>query len=267
MAPPPVNGSTDAEREAEILKACLTRVENCWQRLGETEPHWSVIANPMFKSDRIGQTIDEFYATGEHDLRRWMEMAERGGVRFPLHGTCLELGCGVGRLTLWLSKSFKHVIGLDVSPSHLALAEQALRKEDRQNVELRRVNTLEAFQQLPKIDCFFSMIVLQHNPPPVIRWMLLQILSRLNPGGSGVFQVVTRIPEYTFDAAAYLANPANNGEMEMHALPFDAVVETVNQAGCEVVLSSEHDCIGHAGAESLEFLVRKSALATLTSVH
>ncbi|MFO1159894.1 MAG: class I SAM-dependent methyltransferase [Reyranellaceae bacterium] len=246
-----------AEGDDETLKICLERVEDCWRRLGETEPHWSVVANPMFRSERIGETIDEFYATGEHDLRRWMEMAERGGVQLPSRATCLELGCGVGRVTLWLSRMFERVIGLDVSPSHLALAEQLLRKEGRHNVELRRVNTLEAFRQLPDIDCFFSMIVLQHNPPPVMRWMLLRILSKLNPGGGGVFQVLTKLPGYSFDPAAYLARPATASEMEMHVLPFDAVVETVKQAGCEVVISAEHDCIGHAGSESIEFLIRK----------
>ncbi len=97
-----------------------------------------------------------------------MELVERGAVRFPSRGTCLELGCGVGRLTLGLSRSFEHVIGLDVSASHLDLAEEVLRKEGRTNIELRRVNTLEAFQQLPEIDRFFSLIVLQHNPPPVM---------------------------------------------------------------------------------------------------
>ena len=42
---------------------------------------------------------------------------------------------------------------------------------------------------LPEFDLFFSMIVLQHNPPPLIALMLEKIAARLRPGGVAVFAV------------------------------------------------------------------------------
>lgn len=256
-APPRVNGGTDAEREAETLKACLTRVETCWQRLGETEPHWSVLTSSRFKSDRIAETGDEFYASGEGDVGRLMEAANRCGLVLPFRGTCFELGCGVGRLTPWLAKSFDRVIAADISPSHLALAEQAIRNAGCQNVELRHVNRLETFERLPTFDCFLSLIVLQHNPPPVIRWLLIVILSKLSVGGVGFFQVPTALPAYSFDADAYLANPPSDGLMEMHALPLEVVLSTIGDARCELLEASKHDVADTENAMFMEFFVRR----------
>lgn len=247
----------DTDIGSVALAEVLAHVETCWRNLGETEPHWSVLTNPQFKSDRIAETGDEFYASGDGDIRRMMEAATRCGVALPLQGTCFELGCGIGRLTLWLSKSFHHVIAADISPSHLALAEQAVRNSGYRNVDLRLVNRPEAFEQLPTFDCFFSLIVLQHNPPPVIHWLLLTILSKLNEGGVGFFQVPTKLPGYSFDAAAYMAQPPTDGLMEMHALPHEVVLSTIREAGCELLEANRHDVADVEDAMFMEFFVRR----------
>ncbi|MFO1158064.1 MAG: class I SAM-dependent methyltransferase [Reyranellaceae bacterium] len=241
----------------DALVAFLAHLEKCWRKLGETQPHWSVLSAPIFRPDRIGETVEQFYGSGEHDVASLIEKGERFGLTFPRRGKCLELGCGVGRMTMWFARRFDRVVALDVSPSHLAIARRAVLKARCLNVELRLVSRPDAFDRLPEIDCFFSVIVLQHNPPPVIRWMLRKILSRLKPGGVGVFQLPTRIPGYTFNAADYLANLPTHGEMEMHALSRADVVGVVHEAGCELVATVEHDVIGIEGAESLDFFVRR----------
>ena len=247
----------DTEIGSIALAEVLAHVETCWRNLGETEPHWSVLTNPEFKSNRIAETGDEFYASGDGDVRRMSKAAARCGVALPLQGTCFELGCGVGRLTLWLSRSFDRVIAADISPSHLTLAGRAVRDAGCRNVDLRLVNRPEALEQLPTFDCFFSLIVLQHNPPPAIRWLLLTILSKLNAGGIGFFQVPTRLPGYTFDAAAYMAQPPTDGLMEMHALPHEVVLSTIREAGCELLEASRHDVAHDEDALFMEFFVRK----------
>jgi len=247
----------DTDVEQLTLKALMAHTGQVWHRLGETEPHFSVLSNPMFTSDRIGETRDAFYASGEDDVLRLKGTAERCGVQLPLQGTCLELGCGVGRMTLWLAKSFRRVIGVDISASHLAIAEQNVRLEGCRNVELRHVNRLEAVANFPTFDFFCSVIVLQHNPPPVIRWLLVAILSKLNPGGVAIFQVPTVLPNYQFDADAYLADPPSLGVMEMHAIPHEAVLSAIEEAGCKLVEAREYDCIGVDGGMSIEFVVRR----------
>lgn len=250
----------DTEVDPATLAAMLKHVETCWQRLGETAPHWSVLTAPRFKPDRIAETADEFYGSGAADVHRLPRAAVRYGIALPAQGTCFELGCGVGRLTLWLAKSFRLVIGADISLSHLALAEEAIRAADCRNVELRHIDRLEALDELPTFECFYSAIVLQHNPPPVIRWLLMTILSKLSDGGLGFFQLLTVLPNYAFDAAAYVANPPTHGEMEMHALPHEVVLATIRDAGCELVEAREFDAVGIPGALSMEFFVRKLAM-------
>lgn len=242
---------------AAAMAELLARVEECWQLLGTTVPHWSVLTAPQFEPSRIGDTAAEFYATGRDDLRLLQAAAERCGVTLPVAGSCFELGCGVGRITLWLARTFRHVVAADISASHLALAAEAVRQAGLHNVELQRVNSLQSLEHLPPFDCFFSLIVLQHNPPPVMRWLLARILSRLAIGGIGFFQLPTELGNYGFDVASYLARPPNPEQMETHALPHDVVLATIAQGGCELLEVREYDCVGTAGSLSLTFLVRK----------
>src|SRR5258708_9446698 len=145
----PGHPQIDTTVDPAALGTLLMHVENCWRHLGETEPHWSVLTAPQFKPDRIGETGPEFYASGEHDVRRWQAAADRCGVALPLQGTCFELGCGVGRITLWLGESFRYLIGADISPRHLGLAQQAVRPADCHNIAVRLVDTLEAAEAPP----------------------------------------------------------------------------------------------------------------------
>lgn len=241
------------------MAALLARVEECWQLLGTTAPHWSVLTEPRFEPSRIAETADQFYATGQADVRLLQAAGERCGVTLPIHGSCFELGCGVGRITLWLARTFRHVVAADISASHLALAAEAVRQADLRNVELRLVNRLQSLEHLPPFDCFFSLIVLQHNPPPVMRWLLATILARLAVGGIGFFQLPIGLADYGFDVASYLDRPPTPEQMETHALPYDVVLATIGDSGCELLEAREHDCMGTPGSLSMTFLVRKVA--------
>src|ERR671930_1066202 len=60
----------------------------------------------------------------------------------PRGGTCVEVGCGTGRMTRHLAERFDRVVAVDVSPEMLALA----RRVTMPNVELALVSgsTLDA---------------------------------------------------------------------------------------------------------------------------
>ena len=53
----------------------------------------------------------------------------------------------------------------------------------------------------------------------------------------------------------------------MHALPFDAVLATIEWASYEVLLSAKHNYIERADSEWVEFLVRKPFPSATTSAH
>lgn len=249
--------SIQTEASQDALAQLLARVRIKWEHLGASDPHWSVLADPRFRADRIAETLEEFYASGIADAELMHAAAHRQGIALPAAGTCFELGCGVGRVTLRLAAHFAKVIAADVSAQHLALARLAAKQSARGNIEWRRLEGPRSVDSLPTIDAFFSLIVLQHNPPPVMRWLLRSILDRLAPGGVGFFQLPTVGGGYTFAIEEYLAQPADEILMEMHVLPESAVQDVVRQSRCRLIEQREHDCIGHPDWVSKTFLVQK----------
>src|SRR5262249_53895146 len=142
----------------------------------------------------------------------------RNGLTLPQGGTCIELGCGVGRITRWLAPLFEKVVALDVSPGHLALAKEYVGRHAR-NVEFRQLRGIEDIDRLPPADAFYTFLVLQHNPPPVIAAILDRMFARLATPAIAWVHLPTFIPDYHFDAEAYLAEREDQLDMEMHMLP------------------------------------------------
>ena len=58
-------------------------------------------------------------------------------------------------------------------------------------------------RQIVGYDVFFSTIVLQHNPPPLIAYILRQVLTQLNAGGVAFFKVQTYGLGYSLLVFAY----------------------------------------------------------------
>lgn len=247
-----------ADRVAdEVVGVLLAHVEKCWRTLGEAEPYWSVVTDDRFKTDRIADYKEFFFSAGDNDVRLFQQAAARCKVALPTSGTCLDLGCGVGRITRLLATRFHKVIGVDISSSHLRLAQAAVNEAGLTNVEFRLANGASSFSALPVFDCFYSMIVLQHNPPPIIEWLLGMILDKLTPGGIGFFQLPTELPGYAFDLATYLKAAPGNGDMVMHALAESRVLEILDRSRCGLL---DVRNLGHIGREHgvhKTFLVRK----------
>ena len=235
----------------------FARVQQVWHSLGEQQPHWSVVTADEFRPDRIGESLEHFYATGEGNIQTLLRMLRRNGVEPASLSSCLDFGCGVGRLTFALCKQFRQVVGVDVSASHLAVARSEAAKRGISNVDFRLLATVEAIDELPQVDLVYSIIVLQHNPPPVIRALFAGLLRRLSPGGVAVVQVPTYLPGgYSFEARSYLATPA--GEMEMHALPQREAFALAREAGVNVLEVLEDMWTGYgAGSRSNTFVMQR----------
>ena len=240
----------------------LDHIAKTWTRFGDTEPHFSVITDEKFKAARIEETREAFNASGEDSVARMNAALARAGVDPGPNATCLELGCGVGRVTAWLARRFARVIGTDISASHLALARAHLDAEGATNVELHRLASVDTLDALPPFDVFFSVIVLQHNPPPVIEAILTRVFARLQPGGLAYFQVPTYRAGYAFGLDAYLRDDVGKGEMEMHVLPQRVILRAAAAHGLELLEVIEDPYTGmRPGEVSNTFLLRKRASA------
>jgi SAM-dependent methyltransferase len=240
----------------DVLERMIGRIEGEFLSLGRTEPHWSVLTADRFKSENIHEHEDEFYASGAEPVEELRIVADRCKVDLTRLRSCFELGCGLGRSTIWLARQFDQVIGGDISAAHLEHARQAAARFGMQNITFTHLNQVRSYQALPGFDMFFSMIVLQHNPPPLMARILETILHQLAPGGIAYFQIPTYLTNYAFSASTYLESAAPVGNVEVHCIPQTALFAIIERTGCRVLEIREDGCLG-ANAISNRILLRK----------
>jgi 2-polyprenyl-3-methyl-5-hydroxy-6-metoxy-1,4-benzoquinol methylase len=243
----------------EQYQALWARVAQAWADLGSSEPYWSVLTNPQWKASQMTQAdvLNKFYETGRRSLGRFDKWLARSQVSLPATGTCAEYGCGVGRCTIWLAKRYARVVAFDISEPHLRLARVRAEAEGLNNIEFVHVTSECDLQRGGKIDLFYSVIVLQHNPPPLILLILKHAFERLKPGGVAFFQVPTYAMDYSFRLKEYLSRMAGHG-MEMHFVPQRAIFDLSLAHGMEPLEVSPDGMAGDSGRRiSTTFLMTK----------
>ena len=220
-------------------------IEKAWSKMGEDEPFYSVINSDRFRHrDISAAAIDQFYNSGEADICRAEEYLSRHGRALPQDGLCVDYGCGVGRVTLWLARRCKRVLAIDVSDAHLRIARQALAERGISNVEFYLLRERSDLSMLKGIDFFYSMIVLQHNPPPLIAEILQHAFEGLNEGASAFFQVPTYGKDYTWNFERYATTNFYDGGMEMHVVPQSVIFSLASRAACLPLEVQPDGCTG-----------------------
>ncbi|MFA7280410.1 MAG: methyltransferase domain-containing protein [Sterolibacterium sp.] len=243
---PPFNGppmQVELVAPPEKLAALFAKVSAQWHHLGGTEPHWSVLTKDSYFQENFQMNREPFYASGETELKMFDATLARAQVSAQSWTRCLELGCGVGRVTAALATRFEEVIAVDISAAHLSVAEEHLRSEGVNNVRLQHLDSIDAIAGLGEFDVLYSRIVLQHNPPPVVARLLGDLLVQLRPGGIAFFQVPTYKAGYRFQIDEYLSKQ-NSTDMEMHYFPQAALLELINRKGCRLLEIREDDSNG-----------------------
>lgn len=235
-------------------------IQKVWTEFGEKEPYWSVLTNKKFLSDQIQREnlIEAFYESGSRDLTYLDCFLQRNNVQVTRDATIAEFGCGVARVTRFLARRFKRVLAFDVSPSHLAAARERLRKENIDNVEFVLLDGPEGLSRLKGVNLFFSLIVLQHNPPPVICDVLERAFDGLASGGIAFFQAPTYGLGYEFKLHDYYGGLYNKNKMEIHFVPQREIFQLMDRHNMSPIEVRQDHCIGHHDRWlSNTFLARK----------
>jgi 2-polyprenyl-3-methyl-5-hydroxy-6-metoxy-1,4-benzoquinol methylase len=173
--------------------------------------------------------IDEFYESGKQEVARLFRTLERNAIDRMAFKKCLDFGCGAGRISRWLSEEFEKIYAYDVSMNYLEMAQKYLEKQEIENVHFSQVKGVDDLEKFPQVDLIYSVIVLQHNPPPIIHRVIEEFMRALNPGGVAFFQVPTYREGYRFILEEYLANDSSRIEIEMHVLPQSAIFEIIRK--------------------------------------
>lgn len=229
-----------------------TRIE--WEILGQNEPHWSVLTDPKFKQKSIVKNISEFEVTGYESTKKMQHLLEKVGCLNFKDMSVLELGCGLGRVTIPLSNVFGRVYAVDISKFHLEYLERKVKKLGISTIETLLLQDIGDFERLKDFDVFYSVITLQHNPPPIQKILLEKILQKIKKRGYFVFQIPTYQKDYTFKIDRY--RELKHSGMEMHCLPMQEVFSILAENSCLPQLVLRDNYAGHT-IESHTFIGRK----------
>jgi SAM-dependent methyltransferase len=226
--------------------AKLDRQRRDWEELAEFNPEWAVLSEPDARFE--GWDIDEFFRRGAEQIERTMAVAAGLGVP-RRHGTVLDFGCGVGRLSRELGRRFDRYVGVDISAGMIERA-RAL-NGDFANCEFI-VNERPDMVRFGdgEFDAVVSFIVLQHIPDrDLIRRYIAEFARVLAPGGLIAFQLPSEMPliyralwrKRLYRVARALgmsverAHRLGLDNMTMQALPVDDVRRTLRGADCDVI--------------------------------
>jgi ubiquinone/menaquinone biosynthesis C-methylase UbiE len=155
-----------------------------WKAWGKLDPLYGVASIPGHaKNGPNPWTDDNFYELGAIDWDLFRPNWERYGVR---RGTCVEIGCGAGRLTAQLARYFDCVHGLDVSGDMIEYA----RGRVPANVFFHLTGGLEIPLADSSADGIFSAQVLQHLSRKEAAAIYFREMHRvLLPGGTIMLHV------------------------------------------------------------------------------
>ncbi len=137
--------------------------------------------------DALASDPDAYVGDPKRGRMELESLFERLGAD-PRGGTCIEVGCGSGRMTAALAERFDQVLALDVSPAMLERARVAVPDE---RVEFRTVSG----ERLDGVDDAIAdvvvcYLVLQHLPTRATVLAYFSEFARvLAPGGEALVQL------------------------------------------------------------------------------
>jgi SAM-dependent methyltransferase len=239
-----------------------------WESFARTDPLWAIYSDPAKRGGKWDP--EEFFATGRGEIDAMCDHLDKLGVP-AAHRTAMDFGCGVGRMTQALARRYENVVGVDISPTMVRLAEGYNRYGSRCRYLVNRRPDLSQLDS-GSFDLVFTHIVLQHMEPHLSLGYIREFVRLLAPGGVAVFQV----PFLAFDPAAangvvaaaaearslprrvldlvLRRQPFTDAVMEMYAVPQERVLETVQSAGGRL-LDMQEDGAAGGGHRSARYCV------------
>jgi len=181
-----------------------------WEGLGRTDPLFGILSDPAKHGAKWD--ADEFFSSGRAHIASLLRSLDDLRVSFT-RGACLDFGCGVGRLTVPLSKSFARTIGVDIAPSMIDLARRYHAAERQCEFVVNRRPDLRQFPD-QTFDLVHSCLVLQHMAPEISVRYIAEFFRVCKPGGLVVFQIPSNTLSEDVISAA-------------HALPESAFVAAI----------------------------------------
>lgn len=157
-----------------------------WEKFGKADPYFGVLSHSKFgKQELTEEVLADFFLRGEAHVSRTLETIRNHVSKEFEPKSCLDFGCGVGRLVIPLARQFESVAGVDISESMLKEASKNCESRGLKNVSFHRSD--DALSEVKgRFDLIHSHIVFQHIPWKRGEVILKRLLEILNPGGVAV---------------------------------------------------------------------------------
>ncbi len=170
---------------SEKATTLLAGLREKWEGFAALAPFWAVWTDAAHKGRRWDPLA--FYELGEREVARLLAELAKRNHKVHFSGTALDFGCGVGRLTRPLARRFEKAVGLDISPTMVAVAQS-------HTLEANAEYLVNGGSPLPCHDKQFDFVLtrntLQHMPPPLIEEYLGELVRVLSDDGLLVFRLL-----------------------------------------------------------------------------
>lgn len=233
-----------------------------WEQLARENPLWAILSQPERHGGRWEP--EEFFETGRREVERILQRSDCAAAL--RRGRALDFGCGVGRLTQALAEHFQEAEGVDIAAAMVRQARAFNRHGERCRYHHNPVADLSRFEAA-RFDFVLSAITLQHVEPEYAKRYLGEFARVLKPGGLLYFQLPSGNTR-DWRGLLYRIAPARllpalfrwkhgYASYEMHAVPREAVIATLEEAGCDI-LETSSDASPGAGWVGGCYLARRS---------
>ena len=242
----------------------LRHVQQTYEAFGEEDPLYAVLSDERYKDGKWDP--EAFFATGRDEVERDLAWCRELGAT-PNFGAALDFGCGVGRLTQALGVHFEQVIGIDISSSMVAAAEQYNPAGSPCRFRVNTGDTLDIPDA--SLDFVYTLIALQHSPTRFQRRYLAEFLRILRPGGLALFQLrvggpsrLNALQRWWYRAVHEQLKPGwkrlrGQPPVQVHRIGRQDVLDTITEHGGVVVGERSLDRRLRRSRQNLQFLVRK----------
>ena len=163
----------------------LDELQRHWNEWGRRDPYWAIISRPDRRGNRWD--LEEFLRTGVDEIDELLAWLRELGVTVR-PGRALDFGCGVGRLTQALARTFAECDGVDIAPSMIERAGVLNQFGEKCRYHVNDRDDLALFDD-GTFDLIYSDIVLQHIAPQFSAKYVKEFTRVLAPGGVAVFQL------------------------------------------------------------------------------
>jgi 2-polyprenyl-3-methyl-5-hydroxy-6-metoxy-1,4-benzoquinol methylase len=161
---------------------------NRWEEFAREAPEEYILTGPRVATSSDAERRRGFFASGEQSVAEVLDRAGRYGHGW---GCALDIGCGIGRLSLPLARRFSEVRSVDVAPTMLSLLQSNAGEAGLANIQTYLPDG--TWDTPATVDYVLCFIVFQHIESwPVICDYLERIGRALRPHGIAHLQFDTR---------------------------------------------------------------------------